>query len=72
MSDKWINFGFEPDPLVPYVEPGRSQLDEVRVTAMMAMGFRREELESSVVLPEFDHIYATYNLLPAAPSEFAE
>ncbi|VDP88477.1 unnamed protein product [Echinostoma caproni] len=71
MQDKWINAGYAPsEQLRPYKEPPKSQLDEVRVKAMEAMGFTRADLESSVVNPEFDHVYATYHLLPETPSQF--
>ncbi|THD25517.1 MAP/microtubule affinity-regulating kinase 4 [Fasciola hepatica] len=71
MQDKWINTGYAPsEHLRPYKEPPKSQLDEVRVKAMEAMGFTRADLESSVVNPEFDHVYATYHLLPETPSQF--
>ncbi|CAL8102048.1 unnamed protein product [Calicophoron daubneyi] len=71
MQDKWINAGYAPNEyLRPYKEPPKAQLDEIRVKAMEAMGFTRADLESSVVNPEFDHVYATYNLLPETPSQF--
>lgn len=71
MQDKWINIGYAPgEQLRPYKEPPKSQLDEVRVKAMEAMGFTRTDLEASVVNPEFDHVYATYHLLPETPSQF--
>ncbi|KAF5400571.1 Non-specific serine/threonine protein kinase [Paragonimus heterotremus] len=71
MQDKWVNMGYAPsDFLRPHKECSRSQLDEVRVEAMEAMGFTRADLESSVVNPEFDHVYATYHLLPETPSQF--
>ncbi|TGZ66036.1 hypothetical protein CRM22_005571 [Opisthorchis felineus] len=71
MQDKWVNMGYPPnDVLRPFKEPPRSQLDEVRVKAMETMGFTRADLESSVVNPEFDHVYATYHLLPETPSQF--
>nr|CAH8828634.1 unnamed protein product [Trichobilharzia regenti] len=73
MQDKWVNMGYAPgDHLRPYKEPPKSQLDDSRVKAMEEMGFTRKDLESSVVNPEFDHVYATYHLLPETPSQFVE
>ncbi|CAH8444363.1 unnamed protein product [Schistosoma turkestanicum] len=73
MLDKWINMGYSPDDhLRPYREPPKCQLDDSRVKAMEEMGFTRADLESSVVNPVFDHVYATYHLLPETPSPFVE
>ncbi|CAH8447902.1 unnamed protein product [Heterobilharzia americana] len=73
MQDKWVNMGYAPgDHLRPYKEPPKSQLDDSRVKAMEEMGFTRADLESSVVNPQFDHVYATYHLLPETPSQLLE
>ncbi|CAH8448191.1 unnamed protein product [Schistosoma haematobium] len=73
MLDKWVNMGYAPDDhLRPYREVPKSQLDDNRVKAMEEMGFTRADLESSVVNPAFDHVYATYHLLPETPSQFVE
>lgn len=73
MLDKWVNMGYAPDDhLRPYREVPKSQLDDNRVKAMEEMGFTRADLESSVVNPAFDHVYATYYLLPETPSQFVE
>ncbi|CAH8485530.1 unnamed protein product [Schistosoma rodhaini] len=73
MLDKWVNMGYAPDDhLRPYREPLKSQLDDSRVKAMEEMGFTRADLESSVVNPAFDHVYATYHLLPETPSQLVE
>ncbi|VDO51371.1 unnamed protein product [Schistosoma margrebowiei] len=73
MLDKWVNMGYAPDDhLRPYRELPKSQLDDSRVKAMEEMGFTRADLESSVVNPAFDHVYATYHLLPETPSQFVE
>ncbi|CAH8445477.1 unnamed protein product [Schistosoma mattheei] len=73
MLDKWVNMGYAPDDhLRPYRELPKSQLDDNRVKAMEEMGFTRADLESSVVNPAFDHVYATYHLLPETPSQFVE
>ncbi|KAH8853626.1 Serine/threonine-protein kinase MARK2 [Schistosoma japonicum] len=73
MLDKWVNMGYAPDDhLRPYRELPKSQLDDSRLKAMEKMGFTRTDLESSVVNPAFDHVYATYHLLPETPSQFVE
>ncbi|KAK4472459.1 hypothetical protein MN116_003710 [Schistosoma mekongi] len=73
MLDKWVNMGYAPDDhLRPYREPPKSHLDDSRLKAMEKIGFTRTDLESSVVNPAFDHVYATYHLLPETPSQFVE
>lgn len=72
MLFKWVNIGYAPNEfLKPYKEPPKAQLDEVRVRAMETLGFTLADLEASVVNPEFDHIYATYHLIPDPPSQLA-
>lgn len=71
MQDKWVNMGYAPSEVLrPYKEPPRHQLDEVRVSAMETMGFTRADLEASVVNPEYDHVYATYHLIPETPTPY--
>lgn len=71
MQDKWINHGYPPNEFLrPYKESPKTYLDDARVKAMEVIGFTRADLESSVINPEFDHVYATYHLLPGTPSEF--
>lgn len=73
MQDKWVNMGYSSNEyLRPYREPPKSQLDEIRVEAMESMGYTKQQLELSVVNPEFDHVYATYHLLPESPSQLIE
>ncbi|KAM7535489.1 hypothetical protein Aperf_G00000088911 [Anoplocephala perfoliata] len=63
MNDRWLNTGFDA-PMTPYVEPSQVQLNEVYVEQMVRLGFTETDLVNSVLTPGFDHVYATFSLLP--------
>ncbi|KAL7062802.1 hypothetical protein AAHC03_01185 [Spirometra sp. Aus1] len=63
MKDKWINTGYEDNPLTPYVEPKPDLTDPVRIEIMISMGFNRQEILNSLQSGNFDAIAATYFLL---------
>ena len=63
MNDRWLNTGHE-TLLTPYKEPSQMQLNEAYVEQMVRLGFTEVDLMNSVVTPGFDHVYATYALLP--------
>ncbi|VDL93604.1 unnamed protein product, partial [Schistocephalus solidus] len=63
MKDKWINTGYEDNPLTPYIEPKPDLTDPVRIEIMISMGFNRQEIINSLQSGNFDAIAATYFLL---------
>ncbi|TPP66074.1 MAP/microtubule affinity-regulating kinase [Fasciola gigantica] len=63
MKDRWINTGYEDNPLTPYVEPEPDYTDPVRIEIMVNMGFNRDEILQSLKQGNFDDITATYLLL---------
>ncbi|VEL23906.1 unnamed protein product [Protopolystoma xenopodis] len=63
MKDKWMNNGYEDNPLTPFVEPEADLNDPVRIEIMVNMGFSREEIVTSLRQGAFDDITATYYLL---------
>ncbi|VDP76508.1 unnamed protein product [Echinostoma caproni] len=63
MKDRWINTGYEDNPLTPYVEPEPDYTDPVRIEIMVNMGFNRDEILKSLKQGNFDDITATYLLL---------
>nr|CDS32325.1 serine:threonine protein kinase [Hymenolepis microstoma] len=63
MNDRWLNMGYD-TLMIPYVEPGQIHLNEVHVEQMIRLGFTETDLVNSVITPGFDHVYATYSLLP--------
>lgn len=72
MNDRWINTGFESSPLRPFLEPDKTELNEVYVQQMLRLGFTEVDLMNSVVNKGFDHVHATYALLPAMLKKEAE
>ncbi|TPP61015.1 Serine/threonine-protein kinase MARK2 [Fasciola gigantica] len=48
MKDRWINTGYEDNPLTPYVEPEPDYTDPVRIEIMVSMGFNRDEIMQSL------------------------
>lgn len=67
MQDKWMNIGYEDDPLTPYKEPPQSFPDPLRVEIMVNMGFTREEINESLTRNKFDSVTSTYLLLARRP-----
>ncbi|VDK24271.1 unnamed protein product, partial [Taenia asiatica] len=63
MNDRWLNTGYD-SVMTPYTEPSQIQLNEVYVEHMLRLGFTEVDLMNSVLTPGFDHVYATYSLLP--------
>ncbi|XP_037948686.1 serine/threonine-protein kinase MARK2 isoform X5 [Teleopsis dalmanni] len=66
MGDKWMNMGFEEDELKPYVEPKQDLADPKRIgktEALVAMGYNRQEIETSLSQVRYDDVFATYLLL---------
>ncbi len=63
MNDRWLNMGFD-TVLTPYKEPAQPHLSESYVSEMVRLGFTEVDLMNSVITPGFDHVYATYQLLP--------
>lgn len=63
MKDKWINTGYEDNPLTPYVEPKSDLNDPVRIEIMVTMGFSRTDILKSLQSDAFDDVAATYFLL---------
>lgn len=63
MNDRWLNTGYD-SVMTPYTEPSQIQLNEVYVEHMLRLGFTEVDLMNSVLTPGFDHVYATYALLP--------
>ncbi|BHF72753.1 Calcium-activated potassium channel subunit alpha-1 [Sparganum proliferum] len=72
MNDRWVNTGYEDYPLKPYVEPSSRQLDSVYVQQMLRLGFTEVDLMNSVVSKAYDHVYATYALLPEMMRRISE
>eukprot|EP00128_Syssomonas_multiformis_P011563 Colp12_sorted_trinity150504_noHs@36419 len=63
MQDKWMNIGYEDQPL-KYLEPPPETFDdEDRIDQMIKMGFTRDEIKESMENQVYDHIAATYFLL---------
>ncbi|KAH8371317.1 hypothetical protein KR093_006883 [Drosophila rubida] len=63
MGDKWMNMGFEEDELKPYIQPKQDLADPKRIEALVAMGYSRLEIETSLALGRYDDVFATYLLL---------
>lgn len=63
MNDKWLNTGYG-STMTPYTEPSKVQLNELYAEHMFRLGFTEVDLVNSVMTPGFDHVYATYSLLP--------
>ncbi|VDN23830.1 unnamed protein product, partial [Dibothriocephalus latus] len=63
MKDKWMNTGYENDPLTPYVEPTPNLEDPRRIEIMVKLGFKRQDIIESLRSESFDAIAATYFLL---------
>uniref|UniRef100_A0A5K3FEK1 non-specific serine/threonine protein kinase n=1 Tax=Mesocestoides corti TaxID=53468 RepID=A0A5K3FEK1_MESCO len=63
MNDRWLNMGYD-TVMTPYQEPSHVQLNEAYVEQMVRLGFTEVDLMNSVVKPGFDHVYATYALMP--------
>ncbi len=64
MNDRWLNTGYDSNPLMPYQEPQSPVLSDLYVQQMLRLGFTEVDLMNSVVNKGFDHVYATYLLLP--------
>lgn len=64
MSDPWVNSSFEGPPLKPFKESPTTELDEGRAQIILRLGFTEEDLHTSIIGCAFDHVYATYHLLP--------
>ncbi|KAL3307955.1 hypothetical protein Ciccas_013520, partial [Cichlidogyrus casuarinus] len=69
MEHRWMNIGYESDPLRPYEEEVVSELQPFKVETMHCMGYTDHQLNESVESPKFDHIYATYQLLSCIPTQ---
>ncbi|CAL8080418.1 unnamed protein product [Calicophoron daubneyi] len=63
MRDRWVNLGYENEPLLPYVEPRADAPDPERIKLLMNMGFNLESIVRSIKQSAFDEITATYYLL---------
>ncbi|VDO03855.1 unnamed protein product [Rodentolepis nana] len=63
MNDRWLNMGYD-TLMIPFVEPAQIHLNEVYVEHMIRLGFTETDLVNSVLTPGFDHVFATYSLLP--------
>ncbi|VDN11093.1 unnamed protein product [Dibothriocephalus latus] len=72
MNDRWVNTGYEDCPMKPYAEPPSRHLDSVYVQQMLRLGFTEVDLMNSVVSKAFDHVYATYALLPEMMRKISE
>ncbi|VDP88848.1 unnamed protein product [Echinostoma caproni] len=63
MKDRWVNIGYEDNPLRPYVEPKPDVTDPSRISAMMNMGYHLDAILNSLKSGNCDEITATYYLL---------
>ncbi|TPP64141.1 Serine/threonine-protein kinase MARK2, partial [Fasciola gigantica] len=63
MKEKWINIGYENDPLQPYVEPQMDYNDPIRRAIMNELGFSPEDLRDAFENYRFNNVTATYLLL---------
>ncbi|XP_039248956.1 MAP/microtubule affinity-regulating kinase 3-like isoform X3 [Styela clava] len=72
MQDKWMNIGYEDDPLKPHIHPDLSEKDEDRISAMIDMGYKRDEVIKSIQSHAYDEAYGTYLLLGTRPSELSD
>uniref|UniRef100_A0A0X3PWE3 non-specific serine/threonine protein kinase n=1 Tax=Schistocephalus solidus TaxID=70667 RepID=A0A0X3PWE3_SCHSO len=72
MNDRWVNTGYEDSPLKPYVEPPSPHLDSIYVQQMLRLGFTEVDLMNSVVSKAYNHVYATYALLPEMMRRISE
>ncbi|XP_070507975.1 serine/threonine-protein kinase MARK2-like isoform X3 [Chironomus tepperi] len=63
MKDKWMNMGYEDDELKPYVEPQPDLNDQKRIECLVALGYKREDIEASLSQTRYDDVHATYLLI---------
>ncbi|KAF0300054.1 Serine/threonine-protein kinase MARK1 [Amphibalanus amphitrite] len=63
MRDKWMNSGCNEEELKPYVEPEHCMDDPRRIEQLVALGYARSDIETSLKEGKFDDIYATYLLM---------
>nr|XP_058132812.1 serine/threonine-protein kinase MARK2-like [Dasypus novemcinctus] len=63
MTDPWVNTGYEHAQLRPYVEPLPARQDPHRIAAMVAMGYKEEEIQASLQDDRHDEVMAIYLLL---------
>lgn len=65
MTSKWINLNHSKDLLSPYeekVEP----VDDRKVTKLITMGFKKDDIMASINERKFDEIYAHYLMMKEA------
>eukprot|EP00051_Salpingoeca_urceolata_P000845 m.36549 g.36549 ORF g.36549 m.36549 type:complete len:644 (+) comp11032_c0_seq1:94-2025(+) len=63
MSEKWVNIGFEDEPLTPYEPPEPDYHREDLLSIMEGYGFDRQDVITSLETEVFDHRTSTYLLL---------
>uniref|UniRef100_H2YPH3 MAP/microtubule affinity-regulating kinase 3 n=1 Tax=Ciona savignyi TaxID=51511 RepID=H2YPH3_CIOSA len=69
MQDKWMNIGHEDEPLKPFVSAPFIENDESRLQSMVDMGYKKEDVENSILNRAYDDSFATYLLLATKSSE---
>lgn len=63
MKDKWMNMGYEDDELKPYQEAQPDLNDQKRIECLVALGYKREDIEASLAQTRYDDVHATYLLI---------
>lgn len=63
MRDKWMNMGYEDDELKPYQEAQPDLNDQKRIECLVALGYKREDIEASLAQTRYDDVHATYLLI---------
>jgi MAP/microtubule affinity-regulating kinase len=58
-----MNMGYEDDELKPYVEPQPDLNDQKRIECLVALGYKREDIEASLSQTRYDDVHATYLLI---------
>lgn len=62
MKDKWMNAN-EDEPMRPFVEPSVELNDKKVIGQLMTLGYKMNDIESSLTKRKFDEIYSAYALL---------
>ena len=66
---RWMNIGYEEEPLEPYMETGREVRDDSRIGRLIHMGYHRSAILHSLEKEGFDEIHANYLLLGERKAE---
>jgi hypothetical protein len=62
MKDKWMNAN-EDEPMKPFVEPSVELNDKKVIGQLMTLGYKMNDIESSLTKRKFDEIFSAYLLL---------